>query len=116
MEFINACHEFVIARVISAWYFTLDKDAISFDLCGAGAILKSITILIRYHLGTIAFGSCIIATIQFIRAILSFVQEQLKGAESKVAKYIVTCLKCCFYCLEKILKYINKNAYIMTGE
>lgn len=25
------------------------------------------------------------------------------------------CLICCFYCLEKLLKFINKNAYIMVS-
>ncbi|KAK7480286.1 hypothetical protein BaRGS_00028454 [Batillaria attramentaria] len=25
------------------------------------------------------------------------------------------CLKCCFWCLEKLLKFINKNAYIMIA-
>lgn len=25
------------------------------------------------------------------------------------------CLKCCFWCLEKFLKFLNKNAYIMVS-
>lgn len=25
------------------------------------------------------------------------------------------CLKCCFWCLEKCLRFLNKNAYIMVG-
>jgi len=24
------------------------------------------------------------------------------------------CLKCCFWCLEKFIKFINRNAYIMV--
>ena len=33
-------------------------------------------------------------------------------------KYFQCCLcfcKCCFWCLEKFMKYINRNAYIMTA-
>ena len=36
------------------------------------------------------------------------------GAENKVAKLLLGCLKCCFWCLEKFLKFLNRNAYIMV--
>ena len=56
----------------------------------------------------------LIAIVQLIRLILFEVQRKLKaaGQDNKVAKYILTCLQCCFWCLEKFLKFINKNAYI----
>lgn len=36
------------------------------------------------------------------------------GAENKFAKFLLCCLKCCFWCLEKFIKFINRNAYIMV--
>jgi len=37
------------------------------------------------------------------------------GAQNKVARFILSCLKCCFWCLEKFLKFLNRNAYIMVS-
>ncbi|PNI51559.1 SLC44A2 isoform 6, partial [Pan troglodytes] len=36
-------------------------------------------------------------------------------AENKFAKCLMTCLKCCFWCLEKFIKFLNRNAYIMIA-
>lgn len=38
----------------------------------------------------------------------------LSAAENKFAKFLMTCLKCCFWCLEKFIRFLNRNAYIMV--
>jgi hypothetical protein len=68
-------------------------------------------------LGSIALGSLIIAVIQFIRFILEYVDRKTKELQggSAALKYLISCLKCCAWCLEKIMKFINRNAYIIVG-
>lgn len=39
-------------------------------------------------------------------------QRQMRAKENKVVKAIFACLQCCFACVEKFLKFLNKNAYI----
>lgn len=39
----------------------------------------------------------------------------LLAAENKFAKFLMTCLKCCFWCLEKFIRFLNRNAYIMVS-
>uniref|UniRef100_A0A452RW61 Choline transporter-like protein n=1 Tax=Ursus americanus TaxID=9643 RepID=A0A452RW61_URSAM len=39
----------------------------------------------------------------------------LLAAENKFAKFLMTCLKCCFWCLEKFIRFLNRNAYIMIA-
>lgn len=70
---------------------------------------------IRYHTGSLAFGAFIIAVVQLIRMILEYIDYKLKDSENKVAKCLVKCLRCCFWCLEKFLKFLNTNAYIMIS-
>ncbi|CAK8684737.1 unnamed protein product [Clavelina lepadiformis] len=70
---------------------------------------------LRYHTGSLAFGALIIAIVQIIRILLEYADHKLKGTENKVAKFILKCLKCCFWCLEKFLKFLNRNAYIMVA-
>ncbi|CAB4037806.1 choline transporter 4 [Paramuricea clavata] len=45
---------------------------------------------------------------------LEYIEHKLKesGQNNQIVKYIMKCLKCCFWCLEKFLKFLNKNAYI----
>ncbi|NXJ09403.1 CTL2 protein, partial [Odontophorus gujanensis] len=71
--------------------------------------------LCRYHTGSIAFGALILAIVQIIRVILEYLDHRLKGTENKVAKLVLCCLKCCFWCLEKFIKFLNRNAYIMIA-
>ena len=84
-------------------------------------ILASIWRLIRYHLGSVALGSFIIATVKFILAILLYVEKKLKSQENegsillKPVLCMLKCCQCCLWCLEKVLKYLNKNAYIEIG-
>lgn len=70
---------------------------------------------IRYHTGSLAFGAFIIAVVQLIRMMLEYIDYKLKDSENKVAKCLVKCLRCCFWCLEKFLKFLNTNAYIMIS-
>ena len=55
-------------------------------------VIQSLWRLVRYHLGTVAFGSFIIALIQFIRMIMHYIEKKLKknGGDNKV---IEMCLK-----------------------
>ena len=49
----------------------------------------------RFHLGSIALGSFIIAVIQFIRAVLEYVDRQMKTANpgNVVLKYLMACAR-----------------------
>lgn len=39
----------------------------------------------------------------------------LPGAQNPVARCIMCCFKCCLWCLEKFIKFLNRNAYIMVS-
>ncbi len=51
--------------------------------------LRDATFSCRYHMGTLAFGSLIIAIIQMIRLVLEYLDHKLKGQENKIAKFIL---------------------------
>lgn len=38
----------------------------------------------------------------------------LTAAQNPCARFLLCCLKCCFWCLEKFIKFLNRNAYIMV--
>ncbi|CAG5124160.1 unnamed protein product, partial [Candidula unifasciata] len=111
MNFIIALEEMTLAGAFASYYWAWDKskDIPAFPLA------SSFYRCIRYHTGSLAFGSLIIALVQMVRAFLEYVNRKLKGTENNVAKFILKCLRCCFWCLEKFLRYVNKNAYILIA-
>lgn len=78
-------------------------------------VVNSFWRAIRYHLGSLAFGSLILAIVQFIKAMLEYLDQKAKASQNIIAEFLVKCLKCCFWCLEQFIKFLNKNAYIMVG-
>mmetsp|Transcript_16362 Transcript_16362/g.27658 ORF Transcript_16362/g.27658 Transcript_16362/m.27658 type:complete len:673 (+) Transcript_16362:87-2105(+) len=109
-EFVLAFGQLVVALAFTGWYFTRDKAD-----TGNATVIWAAKTTARYHLGTAAFGSLIIAVIKTIRAVLAYIQRQAKKTHNKVLEYLMMCLQCCMWCLEKIMKFINKHAYILTA-
>ncbi|XP_064606234.1 choline transporter-like protein 1 [Liolophura sinensis] len=108
-EFIVASQEVVIASSVAIWFFTRDKSTLRTP------ILTSIYRLIRYHLGSVAIGSLIIALVKFARLILSYIEGKIRGKVGCVAVFCLKCLRCCLWCFEKALKFLNRNAYIVMA-
>ena len=109
-EFIIAMGQLTIALSLVAWYFTRDKSKI-----GNATVIWAMKTAFRYHMGTAAFGSMIIAIIKTARAIVAYMQKHAKATKNKVMEYLLCVLQCCMWCLEKFMKFVNKNAYIQTA-
>lgn len=109
-NFIVAVGDMIIALAVAHYYFARNKMTI-----GSWTVLQSMWQVLFYHLGTCAYGSLIIAIIQFIRAIIARLQREAKKVNSKIAQCILCCCQCCFWCLENCMKFLNKNAYIQTA-
>ncbi|KAK9804898.1 hypothetical protein WJX72_010746 [[Myrmecia] bisecta] len=112
-QFIVGFGYVCIAGAIAQFYWTRGESS-RMPRLPVVAAMKNTTL---YHLGSIALGSFIIAIIQFIRAMLEYLDHHLKetGGENKLIKYLMCCAKCCMWYVEKIMKFINKNAYILVA-
>lgn len=115
--FVAASVQFVIASSTCMWYFSQGTGQFA-----SGTVRKSIWRLFRYHFGSIAFGSLILAIIQLVRIILAYIEKHGKktgAADNKVAQFAFKCIQCCLACFERFIKFLNKNAYIqiaLTGK
>lgn len=108
--FISAFGEMVLAATFATWYWTFKKSKLPFF-----TMTNSLGRTVRYHMGTLAFGSLIITICRIIRLMLEYLDRKLKKFDNVVTRAIMCILKCFFWCLEKFLKFINKNAYIMCA-
>jgi hypothetical protein len=109
-EFIVAIGQLILSLSIVSWYFTRDKSKI-----GNSTMFWAFRVSLLKHAGTAAFGSLIIAVVLTIRTILSYYERQAKKSKNCIMKYTLCVAQCCLWCLEKIMRFINKNAYIQTA-
>ncbi|XP_075433569.1 choline transporter-like protein 2 isoform X3 [Ascaphus truei] len=110
-NFVIALGQVTLAGAFASYYWAFKKP----DDMPAFPIFSSLGRALRYHTGSLAFGSLILAIVQLIRVMLEYLDHKLKGLDNKCARFLLCCLKCCFWCLEKFIKFINRNAYIMIA-
>ncbi|KAG9488473.1 hypothetical protein GDO78_004818 [Eleutherodactylus coqui] len=110
-NFAIALGQVTLAGAFASYYWAFKKP----DDMPAFPIFSSLGRALRYHTGSLAFGSLILAIVQLIRVMLEYLDHKLKGADNTFARFLLCCLKCCFWCLEKFIKFLNRNAYIMIA-
>uniref|UniRef100_A0A7N8WZH4 Choline transporter-like protein n=1 Tax=Mastacembelus armatus TaxID=205130 RepID=A0A7N8WZH4_9TELE len=111
VNFTIALGQCTLAGSFASYYWALNKP----DDIPACPLYASFSRAIRYHTGSLAFGSLILAMVQMVRIVLEYMDHKLKGSQNACARYFLCCLKCCFWCLEHFIKFINRNAYIMIA-
>ncbi|XP_033480065.1 choline transporter-like protein 2 isoform X2 [Epinephelus lanceolatus] len=110
-NFVTALGQVTLSGAFASYYWAFKKP----DDIPAYPIFSSLGRALRYHTGSLAFGSLILSIVQVIRVILEYLDHKLKGAQNRCAKFMLSCMKCCFWCLEKCIKFLNRNAYIMIA-
>lgn len=111
VNFTIALGQCTLAGAFASYYWALRKPT---DI-PACPLYSSFSRAIRYHTGSLAFGSLILAVVQLVRIVLEYLDHNLKGSQNAFARFMLCCLKCCFWCLEHFIKFINRNAYIMIA-
>jgi choline transporter-like protein 2/4/5 len=68
-------------------------------------------------MGSIAFGSFIIALVQLIRIIFEYYRRKIQAAnkDNPVVKFLLCYTSYLLACLERCVKFITKNAYIQVN-
>ena len=111
---ISSYSQFVYSSSAVIWYFTSEKGTEHHN------ILKSFHRGIRYHMGSLAFGSLIIAIVRFLMFFIEIFKKKIeatygKKVPGKCYKCIMCCIQCCLKCIGKTIEFINKHAFIMIA-
>ncbi|XP_051991233.1 choline transporter-like protein 4 isoform X2 [Xyrauchen texanus] len=110
-NFVIALGHCTLAGAFGSYYWAFSKPA---DI-PTFPLTQSFMRALRYHVGSLAFGALILTLVQLVRIILEYLDHKFKEAQNPCTRFIMCCLKCCFWCLEKFIKFINRNAYIMIA-
>ncbi|EPQ11280.1 Choline transporter-like protein 5 [Myotis brandtii] len=111
INFVIALGQCALAGAFASYYWALRKP----DDIPPYPLFTAFGRAIRYHTGSLAFGSLLLALIQMFRIALEYLDKRIKDNQNNIAKFLQHCLKCCFWCLEKVVKFLNRNAYVMIA-
>lgn len=116
LGFIQAVTFMMLSFCAVFWYWSNPGD----DKKPEAGVLKALQLTFRYHLGTVAVGSLIIAIIQLLRILMKLLEKRMEAfKDNKTVKCLLLCAQCWLACLERFVKFVNHNAYVMcsmTGE
>ncbi|KAL3789049.1 hypothetical protein ACHAWO_004606 [Cyclotella atomus] len=106
--FQNTVHA-IVAGVVSTWWFDPEQGS----GCCSGNVIGSTVRATTSSFGSICFGSLLVAIIQTLRALVEAARadDDVEGC----AAFMLCLVDCCLRCLEDILEYFNKFAYIYVG-
>eukprot|EP00450_Noctiluca_scintillans_P039716 CAMPEP_0194476184 /NCGR_PEP_ID=MMETSP0253-20130528/101_1 /TAXON_ID=2966 /ORGANISM="Noctiluca scintillans" /LENGTH=824 /DNA_ID=CAMNT_0039315027 /DNA_START=56 /DNA_END=2530 /DNA_ORIENTATION=- len=108
--FMVALSQCIVAGAVGAWFFAPKGDKMTTWSLGIG--IKN---AVLWHTGSLAFGSFILAVVQFIRWFLYWLKKQAEAQGNIVMVYVCKILGCLVWCFEKCVKFLNKNAYIQIA-
>jgi len=106
--FQNTIHV-IIAGVVSTWWF----EPAEASSCCSVAIKDSFVRATTTSFGSICFGSLLVAIIQTLRAMAESARSN--NDTEGCAAFLLCIVECLLRCLEDMLEYFNKYAYIYVG-
>ena len=114
-----AMSQYVLIVAVVSWYFTENEHT-----RGNFSIMRGYWWAFRYNMGSLLFGSFILALIWTIRAIFEYLNRKIKSSFGdrpipRPVSWMLTCCRCCIDCCHRFIKYVNMNAYCqvaLTGE
>mmetsp|Transcript_43400 Transcript_43400/g.112898 ORF Transcript_43400/g.112898 Transcript_43400/m.112898 type:complete len:782 (-) Transcript_43400:413-2758(-) len=110
LTYVEALEEIIFAGAVVRWYTVVDKKLLKKPLW------RSFTSSFVYHSGTAAVGSAIITIVTIIRIVMTWVMRRMRKFNKNLhVKFIITCLACCMKCFDRLLRFINRNAYIQVA-
>eukprot|EP00931_Biecheleriopsis_adriatica_P057079 TRINITY_DN33850_c0_g1_i1.p1 TRINITY_DN33850_c0_g1~~TRINITY_DN33850_c0_g1_i1.p1 ORF type:complete len:840 (-),score=149.27 TRINITY_DN33850_c0_g1_i1:49-2568(-) len=100
----------IIAGAVGTWFFAPRSEKGHRAVCCVAARNA-----LFWSIGSLAFGSMILAIVQFVKWVMRYLSEQAKVHKNRVARLVFRALASCLWCFEKCVKFLNKNAYIQIA-
>lgn len=116
VNFVNGISIMIVSGTVGSWYWAgspIEPE----DKKTHWPILRSIYITYRFHLGTVAFGSVLVAIVQLIRYVAAYVEAKSKNLQqgNRFMVVITCCIQCFLKCIEMCVRFISRNAFIQCA-
>ena len=111
VQFVQATAWTTMSGAVCHWYFFRNDKNEATRI----PIMRSLYRVFRFHIGSMAFGSLIIALFQFLRAVLAYIDRHVANGNSLVLKIVFKCCQLCLWCLEKTIKFITYYGFVFVA-
>jgi len=117
LAFMVSFNVFVIASATVIWFFDQGKGQEAGSKSKKNPCCTGYCWAIGWHMGSIAFGSFILAVIWAIQIIMAYIDRKMKNAQAanKCIACMFKCVHCCLACFERFIQFLNKQAYIQVA-
>lgn len=112
--FFEGLQTVATAIVVSDWYYMpkVHGHKPSSHL----GFLKGLRQALQYHMGSVAFGALVVATVQTFRFVVEFYRSAIKKLINERAAYYFLCVcRCCLSFLSHWASFLSDVGYIMVG-
>jgi len=110
--FLNALYEFIVAYMVADYYYSPIVDGWKHVEC-CFPMVEALHLGLFTHAGSLAFGSLLIAILQFIQKVVEYAEKKNReGLNNAVVSMVLAAVLCCVGCCKEIIEHINRNAYI----
>ena len=121
MAFLVAANDFVVIVSAITWYYSDKTEEDDDGIPGDSDVRFGFWWSVRYHFGSLAFGSFILTLIWIIRIIFEYIGEKMIDASGNngCTRCLIGCIRCCLDCFDRFMRYLNRNAFIymaLSGE
>jgi hypothetical protein len=103
--FYNICHV-TYCGVFGRWYFNLDQ---------ATSVRTSLWVALTTSLGSICFGSFLVAAIRALEAVIRSARAQAQEDGNVACCICLLVVECIVSCIGDILEYFNEWAYVQCA-
>ena len=107
--FLVAANEFVVIVSTCTWYFSRKDIPDDDGIPGDSDVYKGFWWSVRYHVGSIAFGSFILAVVWTIRSVFEYVGNKVERASGNngCVKCLLCSVRCCLDCFDRFVRFLN---------
>jgi len=117
LAFMVSFNVFVIAAATVIWFFQQGKGQEAGAKSKRNPCCTGLCWASGYHMGSIAFGSFILAVIWLIQIIMAYIAKKVKDSVGGncCVKCLLCYIQCCLACFERFIQFLNKQAYIQVA-
>lgn len=108
----------IVAHSVTTWYFRKHGEVLDAARHVLGfSIIASTSQICRYHLGSVAKGSFLMAVCTMPRIIFEYFQAQAEGVAqaNALVRAIVCATRCFLWCLQTCLQFMTEYAYVYVS-
>jgi choline transporter-like protein 2/4/5 len=110
MFFIMAVNEFIIIVSAATWYYSPKDKKDDDGIDGDSDVCFGYKLAFKYHMGSLASGSFILALIWIIRRLFEYIGKKMVDASggNGCTKCLYACINCCLACFDRFIRYLNQ--------